>query len=193
MALPRLILASASPRRSELLRRLDLEFQVMSSDTPEVLHEQLTPSELAQINAYRKARAVSKRFPDYLVLGADTIVTLEGNLFGKPANLAEARRMLQQLQGNTHQVVTGVSLIHLRHRQERLFAEITEVTFRPLSTAQIDRYLASMNPLDKAGGYAIQEGGDVLVQDVVGSYFNVVGLPLERLKVELERWQSPQG
>jgi septum formation protein len=192
MALPKLILASASPRRSELLRRLDLEFQVISSNAPEALQEQLTPSELAQINAYRKARAVSKRFPDYLVLGADTIVTLGGRLFGKPSSLPDAQRMLQQLQGNTHQVVTGVSLIHLRHRRERLFAEITDVTFRSLSTEQIDRYLASMNPLDKAGGYAIQEGGDALVQDVVGSYFNVVGLPLERLKLELVRWDSSE-
>ncbi|MBM3840175.1 MAG: septum formation protein Maf [Verrucomicrobia bacterium] len=190
MALPKLILASASPRRSELLRRLDVEFQVVSSNAAEVLQEQLTPSELAQINAYRKARAVSKRYPDYLVLGADTVVTLRGKLFGKPANLAEARRMLEVLQGDTHQVVTGVSMIHLRHRRERLFAEITEVTFRPLTLEQIDRYLASMNPLDKAGGYAIQEGGDALVQDVVGSYFNVVGLPLERLKAELGRWSG---
>lgn len=190
MALPKLILASASPRRSELVRRLNLEFQVIASNAPEVLHEQLTASELAQINAYRKARSVSKRFPDYLVIGADTVVSLAGTLFGKPANLAEAQRMLQELQGNTHQVVTGVSLIHLRRRRERLFAEITDVTFRSLTAEQIDRYLSSINPLDKAGAYAIQEGGDAFVQDVAGSYFNVVGLPLERLKIELERWES---
>jgi septum formation protein len=100
---------------------------------------------------------------------------------------------LQELQGNTHQVVTGVSLIHFRGRRERLFVEITEVTFRPLTADQIDRYLASINPLDKAGGYAIQEGGDALVQDLAGSFSNVVGLPLERLRVELERWESPQA
>ena len=172
------------------MQRLNLEFEVISSTLPEILNEQLTASELAQINAYRKAHAIAKRFPDYVVLGADTVVSLENTLFGKPANLAEARRMLRALQGKTHQVVTGVCLIHLRHRHESLWAEITDVTFRPLSSAQIDRYLSSINPLDKAGAYAIQEGGDALVQDVVGSYYNVVGLPVERLKAELERWAT---
>ncbi|MBI4663251.1 MAG: septum formation protein Maf [Verrucomicrobia bacterium] len=190
MALPRLILASASPRRAELMRQLNLDFQVITSEVPEVDHRQLTAGEIAQINAYRKARSVSKRFPDYLVLGADTVVSLGVRLFGKPADLGEARRMLETLQGQTHQVVTGVCLVSLRHRRERLFAEITDVSFRPLTAQQITEYLAAINPLDKAGAYAIQERGDALVQDIDGSFSNVVGLPLERLRVELDRWEG---
>ena len=190
MPLPRLILASVSPRRAELLRQAGIRFEVIPSDVAEVDSRHLTAAETAQINAYRKARAVAKRFPDYLVLGADTVVGLEGTLFGKPVNRADARRMLNALEGRTHQVVTGVCLIHLRRRQERLFAEITDVTFRPLGSEQIGEYLASINPLDKAGAYAIQEGGEALVQDVAGSYSNVVGLPMERVKAELDRWRS---
>ena len=125
-----------------------------------------------------------------IVLGADTIVCLEDELFGKPAHLAEAKRMLSGLQGKTHQVVTGVCLIHLRHRREKLFAETTHVTFRSLTSEDIDRYLSSMNPLDKAGAYAIQEHGDAIVQDIDGSYSNVVGLPIERLRAELDGWAS---
>lgn len=188
MAIPRLILASASPRRAELLRQLDLQFEVIPSNAPEVVHEQLTASETAQINAYRKARSISKRFPDYLVLGADTVVSLKNTLYGKPSSRADAERMLLELQGKTHQVVTGVCLIHHRHRQERLFAEITDVIFQSLTAQQIGQYLASINPLDKAGAYAIQEGGGKLVQDIIGSYSNVVGLPIERLRSEFRQW-----
>src|SRR6266508_4496174 len=123
MKLPPLILASKSPRRSDLLREMGLEFSVVPSDAEELLNEQLTAREASQLNAYRKARAVAKKFPDALVLGADTLVYLDNIVFGKPANLAEAQRMLQQLQGRTHQVVTGVCLLYLRGHRDRLFAE----------------------------------------------------------------------
>ena len=190
MKLPQLILASASPRRAELLRQLKLKFQVMPVNTEEIFDEQLSPLELCQLNAHRKARVVAKKIPDALVLGADTLVFLGDEIMGKPANLADARRMLSQLQGRTHQVVTGVNLIHLRVHRERLFAVATEVTFRPLTSNEIGEYLSKMNPLDKAGAYAIQEHGDMIVSEISGSFSNVVGLPVERLTAELQMWQT---
>jgi len=186
--LPPLILASASPRRAELLRQLQPQFQVVPSDATEILDDQLSPQELCQLNAHRKARAVAKKISDALVLGADTLVFLGSEILGKPANLSEAERMLASLQGKTHQVVTGVSLIHLRGHRERLFAVSTDVTFRPLDKRQISDYLSKINPLDKAGAYAIQEHGDLIVSEISGSFSNVVGLPVEQLQAELNDW-----
>ena len=186
--LPPLILASASPRRLELLRQLSLDFKVVPADVAEIHHGQMTARELAQVNAYRKARTVAKRFPDALVLGADTLVYLETTLFGKPATLEEAFGMLERLQGRTHEVVTGICLLHLRNHRQAVFAESTAVTFHALDDSRIRRYLSNVNPLDKAGAYAIQEEGDLIVEKIVGSYTNVVGLPLERLAAELESW-----
>jgi septum formation protein len=185
---PDIILASASPRRSELLRQLEVTFKVLPGNVAEVEHDHLSPQEVCQLNAHRKARAVAKKIPDALVLGADTLVFLETAILAKPADLAAARGMLSRLQGRTHQVVTGVSLIHLRGHHERIFAVTTNVTFRPLTPPQIEDYLSKINPLDKAGGYAIQEHGELIVSEISGSYSNVVGLPLERLAEELENW-----
>jgi septum formation protein len=186
--LPSLILASASPRRAELLRQLSLDFKVVPGEVPEIQHDQLTAREASQINAYRKARAVAKKFPDALVVAADTLVYLEAALFGKPATLEEAYGMLERLQGRTHQVVTGICLLYLRNHRQTVFAESTAVTFHPLDDVKIRRYLNRVNPLDKAGAYAIQEEGDLIVEKIAGSYTNVVGLPMERLTVELEAW-----
>ena len=151
-------------------------------------YEHLSPWELCQLNAHRKARSVAKKIPDALVLGADTLVFLEDEIMGKPADIADARRMLTRLQGRMHQVVTGISLIHLRAHRERTFALSTDVTFRPLTAGQIDWYLAKVNPLDKAGAYAIQEHGEMIVADISGSFSNVVGLPVERVEEELNAW-----
>jgi septum formation protein len=188
--LPPLILASASPRRVELLRQLSLEFNVVPGDVPEIHHDQLTACEASQVNAYRKARAVAKRFPDALVLGADTLVYLGAKLLGKPPTLEAAYEMLEQLQGRTHEVVTGICLLHLREHRQAVFAERTAVTFHPLDDTQIRRYLNRVNPLDKAGAYAIQEEGDLIVERIAGSYTNVVGLPVERLSQALETWPN---
>lgn len=190
MKLPPIILASASPRRAELLRQLKLEFEVVPSDAKEVFDDHLSPLELCQLNAHRKARAVAKKLPDSLVLGADTLVFLDSKIFGKPADAAEAKQMLLQLQGRTHQVVTGVCLIHLRTHRERIFGVSTDVLFRPLEPEQIDSYLAKINPLDKAGAYAIQENGEMVVSEISGSFSNVVGLPIERVKSELAKWDE---
>jgi len=191
MSLPTFILASSSPRRSELLRQLGVEFQVVPSDADEVSHEDLSAGELAQLNAYRKARRVSKKFPDALTMGVDTLVAAKGKIFGKPTNLVDAHRMLSELQGSTHHVVTGVCLIHLRAHRQRVFLEQTAVTFRPLTLEKIHSYHKQVNPLDKAGAYGIQEKGDLIVESISGSFSNVVGLPLERLQEELARFHVP--
>jgi len=188
--LPPFILASTSPRRAELLSLLPLKFTVVASDAQEVAHDYLTPLEVCQLNAHRKARAVAKQHPDSLVLGADTLVFLGSEILGKPRNHAAAERMLQQLSGKTHQVVTGVSLIHLRHHQEKIFAVSTDVLFHPLNRAQIKNYVSKINPLDKAGAYAIQERGELIIAEISGSFSNVVGLPVERLGAELQTWNK---
>jgi septum formation protein len=186
--LPPIILASASPRRSELLRQIGVEFNIVTSDTPEIHDGELTAREIAQVNAYRKARNVAKKHPDALVLGADTLVYLETILMGKPGSLEHAYEMLEQLQGRTHEVVTAVCLLNLRNHRQRIFTEVTDVTFRPLDAVKIRRYLTKVYPLDKAGAYAIQEEGDLIVEKIAGSYTNVVGLPVERLQAELRAW-----
>jgi septum formation protein len=188
MRLPPVILASTSPRRSDLLKELEIEFRVVPSDALELQGEQLTAGELARVNAYRKARAVAGRIPEALVIGADTLVYLGEQLFGKPRDLQEAREMLLALQGQTHQVVTGVCLMHRQSHRHKVFAEATAVRFKSLQPEQVDQYLSSMNPLDKAGAYAIQERGELIVAEISGSYSNVVGLPVERLRSELAAW-----
>jgi septum formation protein len=188
--LPTLMLASASPRRSELLREMGVPFAVVRAAVPEVTPDHLSPVETAEINAYRKARATAKQHPDSLVLGADTIVCLGAEIFGKPMDAADAERMLAKLQGRTHLVITGVCLLRLRPYRQKLFAVRTSVTFRKLHIGQIRRYLAKIFPFDKAGGYAIQEEGDMIVKGISGSFSNVVGLPVERLGVELAAWTA---
>ena len=185
MNTPMLILASASPRRAELLRQRGWEFQVVPSDLPEVQGDHLSAGEVAQINAYRKARAVSKKHPDAVTLGGDTVVALGATIFGKPGTMLEAEQMLLALAGKTHLVVTGVCLVHLRAHRQKTFFQQTEVTFRPLTVEQVRQYHAKVNPLDKAGAYGIQEKGEALVTSVSGSLSNVIGLPLERLEEEL--------
>jgi septum formation protein len=191
MQTPMLILASASPRRAQLMRQLPWDFQVVPSTATEVVSDYLSAGELAQLNAYRKARVVSKKYPDATVAGVDTVVAVGARIFGKPKTLAQARQMLAFLQGQTHQVVTGVCLIHLRRHRQKVFAEQTEVTFRPLTLEQIRRYHNQVNPLDKAGAYGIQEKGEILVETISGSFTNVVGLPLERFEAELDDFLAP--
>ncbi|MFT4589190.1 MAG: septum formation protein [Limisphaerales bacterium] len=190
MKLPSLILASASPRRAELLGYLGVDFTVIPSAAEETADGHLTPEEICLLNAYRKARAVAKEHPDRLVLGADTIVCLGTTVFGKPASLAAARRTLNALQGVAHSVITGMCLIQWDSHRERVFCETTQVSFRELSAGQINRYLAAIDPLDKAGAYAIQDHGEMIVEQVSGSFTNVVGLPLGRLREELESWSA---
>lgn len=190
MNLPTVILASASPRRAELLREIVPEFEVIPGHAVEFQPEQFSPVESCLLNAYRKARTIAKRFPDALVIGADTEVCLGRRVLGKPSDRADAERMLSELAGHTHQVITGVCLLHLRRHQQQVFAETTRVTFLPLDAPEIADYLDTINPLDKAGAYAIQENRDSIVDRIEGSFSNVVGLPVERLREELALFQA---
>lgn len=186
-----LILASASPRREALLRQMGLEFRVAPTAIGEIHHEDFTARELCRINAYRKARVAAQQYPDALVLAADTLVYLGPERFGKPASLAEARQMLTRLQGKTHQVVTALCLLHLRSHRQKIVCDETAVTFKKLDAPAIRQYFARVNPLDKAGAYAIQEHGDMIIERIVGSYSNVVGLPVECLALALAEWGEP--
>jgi len=167
-----------------------MDFKIMPSNAEEVFDDHLSPRELCQLNAHLKARAIAKKIPDALVLGADTLVFLGRETFGKPRDMEEAEQMLAKLQGRTHQVVTGVCLMHLRLHRERIFAVSSDVTFLPLSAQQIRVYHSKMNPLDKAGAYAVQEHGGNIIAEISGSRSNVIGLPMERLTGELNIWQA---
>jgi len=182
---PRIILASTSPRRKELLAFLRLPFEVVPSHADESTPESWTPQQIVETLAARKAEAVVNTAAQSkeagLVIGSDTIVVLDGSVLGKPADHADAVRMLTALQGRTHRVYTGVACIHtgtgellVRHRQ-------TEVTMKPLSQEQIVAYVNTGEPSDKAGAYGIQGMGATLVESIQGCYFNVVGLPLSLL------------
>lgn len=176
-----LLLASTSPRRSMLLGELGVPFRVVPGNAEEVSPEHLTPAEMCQVNAHRKAMVIARQHPDDVVLGADTLVFLGTRVYGKPASMEDARRMIGELQGRTHHVITGVCLAHVAANRIEVFSEITSVTFRALTEAEIDAYLALIQPLDKAGAYAIQDHGDRIVETIQGSHSNVVGLPLEAL------------
>jgi septum formation protein len=185
---PRIILASASPRRAELLKEVVPQFEVMPAHADELQPEHLSPSEACLLNAYRKARVLAKKVPDALVIGADTEVVLGRRVFGKPRDLADAASMLAALEGREHLVITGVCLIHLRRHRQRTFAETTRVRFKRLTEEAIRDYLSRINPLDKAGAYAIQEHGDIIIEKIDGSFSNVVGLPVEKLREELRAY-----
>jgi septum formation protein len=185
----RLILASASPRRVDLLHSLGVEFEVIPSRAEELHDPALGATQLCSINAERKAAEVAGQHPNRTVLGADTLVTLNGEIFGKPADLKEAFAMLSSLSGRTHQVITGVCLLHLATQDREVFTVETLVTFKSLDPKTIDAYLQAVPVLDKAGAYGIQDHGEMLVERIAGSRTNVVGLPVEKLKDALRRWK----
>ena len=187
MSRPPLVLASASPRRRELLLAAGLEFSTAAAQGPELDDPSLGLAGLVTVNARAKALEVAARHPQSVVLAADTLVWLEGQALGKPSNADDARRMLRRLSGRTHEVATGVHLLRLEPRQQVEFHEITRVRFRVLDDHTIEEYLAAVDVLDKAGAYALQERGELLVEAVEGSRSNVVGLPVERTLAALER------
>lgn len=175
-----LILASQSPRRRDLLLREGVSFCVITRDTPEVNDADLPPQELCARNAAAKAEAVAAEYAGHIVVGADTLVFLDGKPLGKPADLADAHRMLSELQGRTHCVCTAVAII-MPGGERRDFTEVSRVTFRPMSPADIDHYLAEVHVLDKAGAYAMQEKSELIVARVEGDVDNVIGLPVRQL------------
>ena len=183
--LPPVILASASPRRSELLTSMEIEFEVVPSHVEEIIDGYDFIPDLCEANARIKAEPIADLHPECLVIAADTMVYLEDNVFGKPTDLEDAHQMISKLQGRTHQVSTGVSLIYHNEEIKKSLSVITNVTFLPLNSQQISDYLNKIDPLDKAGGYAIQEHKQLIAKRVSGSISNVIGLPVERLKEEL--------
>jgi len=173
-----LILASASPRRRELLRTLCPDFRVVPSDLEETLAAG-SPRAAAAGLALDKARAVAARVGEGVVLGADTIVVIDGQALGKPAGPDEARAMLRRLRGREHEVITGVAVVDARTGRSEATAVVSRVRMAEYGEAEIEAYLATEEPLDKAGAYAIQGRGGALVAGLEGSFSNVVGLPLE--------------
>lgn len=173
-----IILASQSPRRRELMEKLNIPFTVRVADIDETPDPNLTVREdLARLSR-RKAEAVPRQ-PEDIVIAADTMVVLDGQELGKPKDRAEAEKMLTRLSGKTHQVMTGLTV--LRGSKQVTHVEVTEVTFRPLSPAEIRAYVDSGDCDDKAGAYGIQSGGALFVEKICGDYYNVVGLPVCRL------------
>jgi len=180
-----LILVSASPRRRELLTDAGYEFEVVSPRFEEVSHTWLTIRELTIWNAARKAGAASGIPRDAVVLAADTLVTIDGEVLGKPVDLDEAIRMLRRLSGRSHEVWTGVRINEAGRGRTRSFHEMSRVQFRKLDGRAIRNYLGKIDPLDKAGAYAAQGHGTEIIERIDGSYSNVVGLPMEKTSVAL--------
>jgi septum formation protein len=185
--MPRLVLGSASPRRAALLRQLGVEFGVHASDVPEIPGAGETPVDFAARVAREKGAAVAARVADAWVLAADTIVVVDGVVLGKPADAADAGQMLRRLSERRHEVVTAVALIAPGGRLAEEVLGRSTVSFRALTSEEIDAYVATGEPLDKAGAYAIQGGAAGFVERVSGSYTNVVGLPIDEVRELLRR------
>ena len=186
-----LILASASPRRSELLRNAGIRFSIDPAHVPEEPLSHENPLSYAQRLARDKAWAVAVRHPDSVILGADTVVVVDEHLLEKPRDQADAARMLRLLSGRTHQVITGICVVAPEFQGSE--AEVTEVTFSRLSDSEIADYIASGEPMDKAGAYAIQGMASRWAKRIEGCYFNVVGLPVPRVYRALMAAEAATG
>lgn len=178
--MPSLILASASPRRRELLTQIGLEFTIYPPEVDEGRQSEEAPADFVRRLALVKARSVAAGLTNGVVLGADTIVVVGETILGKPANPADALRMLELLSGITHRVITGVAAVDAASGREEALAEVTAVTMRPISPREMGAYVATGEPMDKAGAYAIQGRAGAFVTGIEGCYSNVVGLPLAR-------------
>jgi septum formation protein len=180
----KLILASASPRRAEILRNAGIQFEICSTDVDESRLDNESPGDYVRRLALAKAVSAAERNPhlgaDALMIGADTVVVVDSAILGKPASSADARRMLRSISGRVHEVHTGLALLQISGMQQRVVEEITRVHFAHLSDQEIEGYIATREPFDKAGAYAIQGMGGRYVTRIEGCYFNVMGLPLAR-------------
>ncbi len=174
-----IILASQSPRRNELLKFITEDFTVEVSNVDESCSPSLTPEETVKYLSTIKGEAVFNNHPDACVISADTVVVLDGKILGKPHDKEEAFSMLNSLSGKVHQVFTGVSIF--RKEKKICFAEKTEVKFCELTAEEINNYINTGEPFDKAGGYGIQGKGSVMIEGINGDYYNVMGLPVSRL------------
>lgn len=199
----KIVLASSSPRRRELMAQAGFAFEVLVSEADETIETE-TPGEMVEVLSERKAAAVAEEIKkqgfaeeSILLVGADTMVAIDGKKLGKPKDEKGAEEMLEELSGRTHQVYTGVTLIRLRKaengsilQESRTFSEGTDVSFYPLTKEEIRSYIATGEPMDKAGAYGIQGKAAVFVKEIKGDYNNVVGLPIARLYQELKNWSG---
>ena len=186
MAKPTFILASKSPRRRELLKNIGMDVQVFPANVDESLLKDLPPEQMVRELAMLKASYVASTFShEAYIIGADTVVVLDGKVYGKPHNIEEAVSMLSSLSGKTHTVCTGYCVINNKTNEAVAKCEKTHVTFRNLSEDEIRAYVKTREPMDKAGAYGIQEKGSIFIEKIDGDYFNVVGLPVCALSVLL--------
>ncbi|WP_033828293.1 Maf family protein [Bacillus andreraoultii] len=185
----RLILASSSPRRRDILKQLVTSFEIISSNVDESVDKNLPPEEIVMNLAKRKASSVANNQQDAFIIGADTIVVFKNQILGKPADYDEAKQMLTTLSGNTHSVYTGTCIIN--GNDKRVFYEKADVTFWELTEEEIDRYIRTGEPLDKAGSYGIQGYGATLVKSIHGDFYAVVGLPIAKLYHTLKEMKFP--
>ena len=181
----KLLLASASPRRRELLERMGLRFEIAPADVEEDNDPANGPSEMVAANAVLKAQALSAGHPDALVLGSDTTVALDAEVLNKPVDMEAARAMLHRLSGRSHTVYTAVALCWANGGLSEVFVERSEVLFKEFDDAVIDAYFEEVNPLDKAGAYGIQQARELIIDSVNGSVENVMGLPIQALEKRL--------
>ena len=187
----RLILASGSPRRAALLKQIGFDFDIIPSEVHENLDGYKSPVKLVTSLSMRKAKNVAKKIKRGIIVGADTVVVLDGKQLGKPCDEEEAKDMLRQLSNNEHYVYTGFTLLHMPSRRSISNYEVTRVKFRELSKDEIDAYVKSGSCLDKAGAYGIQDDfGAVFVERIDGCYYNVMGFPLTKFYVTLQKFQK---
>lgn len=178
------VLASKSPRRQELLSLVAKEFEIDAVETNEVIDETIPFTKAIEKIAQQKAEPVAVKHPEAVIISADTIVTLGNKRYGKPKSEEEAKTMLEELSGNTHEVITGVCLYY--KGKVRTFSNVSKVTFYSLTNQEIEDYVASKEPLDKAGAYGIQGLGSLLIKGISGDFYSIMGLPISQLKRELE-------
>ncbi len=181
------ILGSGSPRRRDLLTEAGYRFSIEPSTAEELHDSDMDVRELTKLNAKLKAEEVAARFPSSIILGADTLVTIDGRALGKPASREGALEMIRTLNGRTHQVMTGVCLMRKEPSLTIQHCEVTDVSFKPLSDEELIKYHDLIDPMDKAGAYAAQEHGAVIIEKTNGSWSNVVGLPMEAVKPMFEQ------
>jgi septum formation protein len=183
-----IVLASASPRRKELLEKIGLKFMIDPSDYPEDRYWDLSPLEQAKAISLGKARVAAQKYPEAIIIAADTFGVMGSRILGKPRNAREASQMLQSMSGKSHRVITGFTVLDASRNKSITRIVETRVYFKPLSLSEINNYIKSGEPLDKAGAYAIQGLGSLLVEKIKGDYYNVVGLPLQALAEVLKEF-----
>ncbi|PKL92470.1 MAG: septum formation protein Maf [Candidatus Goldiibacteriota bacterium HGW-Goldbacteria-1] len=187
-----LILASTSPRRKDILKQFGIKFKVIAPDSDEeAVKKSLktnNPYEIANIIAYEKAKSVLPKVKKGIILGSDTIVVLKGEILGKPKNKKDAISILSKLSSNTHSVITSIALIDAQTGKSIVTYDESRIYFKKMSPAAVKKYIDENHVLDKAGAYAIQENSDPFVRKTTGSYYNIVGLPIEKLITTLKLW-----